>query len=342
MAMSVATLRKLSTETLTTAARGFTDVGGGISEVRDSFGSQVLGPLRAGVSWSGGGQQQASTRLAGLDRSLAAIPPVTWGATQIMGQWAGDLAVVQSKLKALDAAAEENGLSIVGSLVEAITDVDADREDDKRELQARLDALLAEAKEIDDSCARRLVALVETAGLPGVDVERLLSTSLLSRTPDGGGGGGFAPVPGAPPVGSGLRGLFGRLFRGSGPWSRPAAGKGWAGSGYNTEQLKANGNAIRPRDKEGMSHAARALSKHNPDAREGHEKFPRLRGNARSKNKIAKDVLSEILDNSGTKEVPCTSGKNAGGYYYIAPDGRGVAYNAKGEIVYFGVFDYPG
>lgn len=61
---------------------------------------------------------------------------------------------------------------------------------------------------------------------------------------------------------------------------------------------------------------------------------------AAAKSATAQQVVDDILDDPMTKVVPITKGTNAGGYYYVAPDGRGLAYDSGGEFVDVGTFTY--
>jgi hypothetical protein len=63
------------------------------------------------------------------------------------------------------------------------------------------------------------------------------------------------------------------------------------------------------------------------------------RGGIKERNEFAQELLEDILTTPGTRaEVIGAGSKFQGGKYFIAPDGRGVAYDAQGVFRYFGVF----
>lgn len=53
---------------------------------------------------------------------------------------------------------------------------------------------------------------------------------------------------------------------------------------------------------------------------------------------MAQDQLEDILTHPGTVTREISGGNFSGGRYYIAPDGRGAAFDENGVFQYFGVF----
>lgn len=348
MPVTVATLRGLATSALGGAGESLGRASAEIGSAADGFASGVLGPLGSGQAWADGGQQQALAKLSQLHRQVGELPGTIWTAAGAVRDWSDGLAGVQSKLRQLESIAAEHGLRIGDGGVVTGTSGDGDL---AAELQTRLDGLLAEATEVDDGCARKLAALLYEPR-DGGSLAELAGQSVLSplihpmKTSGGGGGTAAGPRLPTPPSGGGLGNFFRRLFRPNGPWPRPVrSGHGWTGSGKTTAQLKASGEAhFSGKGKNELTRAGRTLDKHNSERRKGHDKFPAARGDGPTRSKTAQEeVVEKILDDPRTREVPATTKKAnmRGGYYYIAPDGRGLAYNKHGVLQYFGMFKYP-
>lgn len=53
---------------------------------------------------------------------------------------------------------------------------------------------------------------------------------------------------------------------------------------------------------------------------------------------LGQQQLDDILNNPNTVTRGINGGNFSGGRYYIAPDGRGAAFDANGTFQYFGVF----
>ena len=70
----------------------------------------------------------------------------------------------------------------------------------------------------------------------------------------------------------------------------------------------------------------------------GQGSFPIPRGSPATISRAGQRQLDDILTNPGTRAVPITQGNFQGGRYYIAPDGRGAAFDANGVFQYFGAF----
>jgi hypothetical protein len=119
----------------------------------------------------------------------------------------------------------------------------------------------------------------------------------------------------------------------------PLPGKPWTGTSKTTQQLVDAGQAP---GKGGVPRSVQEMDKHAKGQRGSGDKFPPLKGGPAQKLETAQQQLGQILTNPQTREVAIVGGKFKGGYYYIAPDGRGVAYDAAGNLQYFGEFTYPG
>lgn len=66
--------------------------------------------------------------------------------------------------------------------------------------------------------------------------------------------------------------------------------------------------------------------------------MPFPKGSVADLNRLGQEQLDDILTTPGTVTTAITGGKFVGGRYYIAPDGRGAAFDADGVFQYFGVF----
>lgn len=321
----------------------------------------MLNPLAAGVDWSDGSQQAATARVADVHRRAAQIPAVLHAAVPIVQTWAGELASAQATLSRLESLAALHGLTITadgrvepaeGVLASALEKLTDPTDHVAETLQAKVRAILAEATAADESCARRLLALLPDDGpwqaAATATLAPLAGTSLRgpANRPLVPGAGGAGPARGASgsgpgPSGGGLGRFFRRLVNPNGPWPAPRPGTPWTGSGKTTQQLKASGREqYSPKSR--LTRAGHVLTKHNPGTRSGHEMFPKPRGDVRKKNQIAEEVIDSILDNPRTLEVPATRGQCSGGSYYITPDGRGLAYDANGVLRYWSPMQYPG
>jgi Pretoxin HINT domain len=82
-----------------------------------------------------------------------------------------------------------------------------------------------------------------------------------------------------------------------------------------------------------LTRAGQELAKHS-----GEGAFPVAKGSPGVISRTAQDQLDDILTAPGTSIRDITQGNFAGGKYYIAPDGRGAAFDSAGAFQYFGVF----
>jgi hypothetical protein len=55
-------------------------------------------------------------------------------------------------------------------------------------------------------------------------------------------------------------------------------------------------------------------------------------------SRTGQEQLDDILTYPGTRIEDITKGNFVGGKYFIAPDGRGAAFDSSGVFQYFGVF----
>ncbi|HMP60791.1 MAG TPA: hypothetical protein PKD86_15710, partial [Gemmatales bacterium] len=88
-------------------------------------------------------------------------------------------------------------------------------------------------------------------------------------------------------------------------------------------------------DRNGLSVAGRSLQKHGAGARPGNRRFPAARGNPEQINAQAKKVVNDILSNPGTRRVERVRGRFGQTTEFIAPDGRGIVYDAGGRFLFF-------
>jgi RHS repeat-associated protein len=93
--------------------------------------------------------------------------------------------------------------------------------------------------------------------------------------------------------------------------------------------------AARLADRGGLSKAGRALTKHARGQRSGSELFPELSGNVDDINKVAGDIVDDILTNPQSTAKVITRGRFKGGVDVYDPSGRGVRYDADGAFVTF-------
>ncbi|GGX72906.1 RHS repeat domain-containing protein [Saccharospirillum salsuginis] len=80
-------------------------------------------------------------------------------------------------------------------------------------------------------------------------------------------------------------------------------------------------------NKEGLTAAARALTKHASGQRSSGS-FPKLTGGIAEQNKAAREIVDEILGNSQSS----FTNLSRGGLEVRAPDGRGLRYNSDGKL----------
>ncbi len=85
-------------------------------------------------------------------------------------------------------------------------------------------------------------------------------------------------------------------------------------------------------DRGDLTLAGRALQKHGN--REG-SAFPRAQGNPAAVNEQAKSVVDEILNNPATTVTQRTAGRFGTVTDVVAPDGRGLRYDANGKFIGF-------
>ncbi len=81
--------------------------------------------------------------------------------------------------------------------------------------------------------------------------------------------------------------------------------------------------------------AGNSLNKHGAGKRDGNALFPAPAGNPAAINQQAQNVVDDILTAPGTKAVNGYRGRFGDTIEYIAPDGRGVVYDANGKFLFF-------
>ncbi|WP_205879946.1 hypothetical protein, partial [Pseudomonas aeruginosa] len=140
----------------------------------------------------------------------------------------------------------------------------------------------------------------------------------LARAP------GFLPVWGClrPPLGRG-----GDLVpRGAPPKGSATALQNFGGRTAN--DLVAA--ATEPINKEGLTKAARALTKHASGQR-ATGTFPKLTGGIENQNSVAQKIVDEIV----TDPKAVYTNLSRGGLEIRVPDGRGIRYNSDGSFSTF-------
>jgi RHS repeat-associated protein len=94
-------------------------------------------------------------------------------------------------------------------------------------------------------------------------------------------------------------------------------------------------SAARAIDRGGLTKAGRALTKHARGQRAGSQLFPELGGSVDDVNRIAGDIVDDILTNPKSAAVVIKRGRFKGGVDIYDPSGRGVRYDAEGNFVTF-------
>ena len=102
-------------------------------------------------------------------------------------------------------------------------------------------------------------------------------------------------------------------------------------SQWGVDALSASGS--RSVASNGLTRAGQELAKHG-----GQGSFPVASGSLAAISRLGQEQLDDILTNPNTITRGINGGNFAGGKYYIAPDGRGAAFDANGTFQYFGVF----
>lgn len=100
--------------------------------------------------------------------------------------------------------------------------------------------------------------------------------------------------------------------------------------GWAVDALSQSGARTVAKD---LTRAGQELAKHS-----GEGAFPIAKGSPSAISRTAQDQLDDILTAPGTSIRDITQGNFPGGKYYIAPDGRGAAFDSSGAFQYFGVF----
>lgn len=99
---------------------------------------------------------------------------------------------------------------------------------------------------------------------------------------------------------------------------------------WSIDVLSSSGSRIVGKD---LTRAGQELAKHA-----GQGRFPVPAGSPSMISRVGQQQLDDILTSRGTRIEDITKGNFAGGRYYIAPDGRGAAFDSSGVFQYFGVF----
>lgn len=99
---------------------------------------------------------------------------------------------------------------------------------------------------------------------------------------------------------------------------------------WSVDALSASGSRLVGKD---LTRAGQELAKHA-----GQGGFPVPKGSPSVISRTGQEQLDDILTYPGTRIEDITKGNFAGGKYYIAPDGRGAAFDSSGVFQYFGVF----
>ncbi len=156
----------------------------------------------------------------------------------------------------------------------------------------------------------------ELTGATGKSSAYGLGGSIFDVIPIGGGAGTGARL--------GARGLAGVIARFAEKKAANTAAK------WGLDELSQSGARA---SKGGLTQAGRKFSQHG-----GQGAFPTAKGSVADLNRLGQHQLDDILTSPGTVTRGISGGNFAGGRYYIAPDGRGAAFDADGAFQYFGVF----
>nr|WP_314545061.1 DUF637 domain-containing protein [uncultured Pseudomonas sp.] len=123
-------------------------------------------------------------------------------------------------------------------------------------------------------------------------------------------------------TGAGLAAVLGRLVMG-GAKGLPSALQNFGGRTFDDLSAAASN----PINKEGLTEAARALTKHASGQR-ATGTFPKLTGGIEKQNATALGIIDDVLKNSNST----FSNLSRGGLEVRAPDGRGLRYNNDGSF----------
>ena len=94
-------------------------------------------------------------------------------------------------------------------------------------------------------------------------------------------------------------------------------------------------SAARAIDRGGLTRAGRALTKHARGQRAGSELFPALSGDVDDINRVAGQIVDDILTDPKSTAVVIKRGRFKGGVDIYDSRGRGVRYDAEGNFVTF-------
>lgn len=87
-------------------------------------------------------------------------------------------------------------------------------------------------------------------------------------------------------------------------------------------------------DKSGLTAAGRSLTKHGAGARPDNALFPQATGNPAAINRQAQDIVDDILTNPGTQVTNSYRGRFGNTIKHVAPDGRGIVFDANGSFYF--------
>jgi RHS repeat-associated protein len=99
--------------------------------------------------------------------------------------------------------------------------------------------------------------------------------------------------------------------------------------------IDAHSRAAAAADRGGFTKAGRSLTKHGAGARPGNSKFPAAKGSPSQINKMAQDIVDDVLTNPGTTITNSYRPRFGNTIEYTAPDGRGLVFKASGEFLFF-------
>jgi len=111
--------------------------------------------------------------------------------------------------------------------------------------------------------------------------------------------------------------------------------------GWQSEPATASANredlskAAGAPDKGDLTVAGRSLTKHGIGARPGNSKFPQATGTPSQINRQAQAIVDDILSNPRTTYTKSFRGRFGDTLEVMAPDGRGIVYDANGRFLFF-------
>jgi hypothetical protein len=99
--------------------------------------------------------------------------------------------------------------------------------------------------------------------------------------------------------------------------------------------LDALSEAAKVVDRNGLTKAGRSLTKHGEGARPANSLFPAAKGNPKTINNMAKNIVDDILTTPNSTIDSSYRGRFGNTIEVSTPDGRGIVYDTNGKFLFF-------